>query len=75
MTSRVQYNVDSKHREECQIGFLNTGDGHEVFSYEETDNISSCWDCKFKWNIPEVAPCCDCNGAGHENWRDYFQEG
>lgn len=59
-----------------QMGFLNTfGDGlHEIFSYEESEVISLCWDCRFSLNLHVTAPCFDCNGSGKKNMRNYFQD-
>lgn len=54
--------------------FLDTGLGDEIFEYEVTDDVSLCIECRFRYNLAEVAPCCDCNGLQNPaTGRDYFQ--
>jgi len=53
--------------------FQDTGLGDETFPYEFTLGAPLCQDCRFKFNLRVVAPCCDCAGH-HETQRSYFQE-
>jgi hypothetical protein len=71
---KVRYHLShNDHR--YHMGFLGTGGGHEVFSYELSDDIPHCSECKFQYNMKLVAPCFDCNGnALCENGRSYLQE-
>jgi len=48
-------------------------DYDETFPYEETSRVPLCWDCRFRYNLPQVAPCCDCAGL-YDTGRSYFQE-
>jgi hypothetical protein len=55
--------------------FQDTGLGDETFPYVQTDAIPCCLDCRYRYNLPVVPPCYDCNGitlpgTGHS----YFQE-
>lgn len=49
-------------------------DYDETFPYEETERVSLCEECKFRFNCITVAPCKDCNGLNDEINKNYFQE-
>jgi hypothetical protein len=56
-----------------EMCFLNTGVGNEVIPYVETMAVPKCWECRFRYNMPCVAPCFDCQGL-NETGRSYFEE-
>lgn len=53
--------------------FPNTGVGNEKIKYEETQTVHRCYDCKFQYNLPFVAPCFDCHSLNNTG-RSYFKE-
>lgn len=53
--------------------FLESGAGHEIFSFERNEDVPNCSQCRFQYNYHVVAPCNDCNGF-NETGRNYFQQ-
>ena len=53
--------------------FPNTGVGNEEIPYAEMGDVPQCHRCRFRNNIPMVAPCFDCQGH-QETGRSYFSE-